>query len=102
EHRMVTLAHAAIEGWQWPAMVMDFTVDEAVDMSRFGSGMNIHVEIRREDNNFVISQVHIPDMDPDNVQPTDAMEHSDLESMNHQEMDHSGMDHSEHQQEAGQ
>ena len=95
EHRMVTLAHAAIEGWQWPAMVMDFTVDEAVDMSRFGSGMNIHVEIRREDNNFVISQVHIPDMDPDNVQPTDAMEHSDLESMNHQEMDHSQMNHGE-------
>lgn len=75
EHRMVTLAHEAIEHWQWPAMEMDFTVDDSVDMSRLAGGMTIQVEIRRQDNKYRISQVQLPDKKPDDVLPTDKMDH---------------------------
>ena len=108
ENRMVILAHEAIENWQWPAMEMDFTVDEAVDLGQLTSGMNVHVEIQRDDNNnYRISQVHIPDAGATDTQSADAMEHSDHESMNYESMNHEDMnsvemDHRQHQQEGGQ
>lgn len=85
EHRMVSLAHEAIEDWQWPAMVMDFNVDEAVRLTLLNPGMEVHVEIKRDkDDNYRISQVHIPD----NQSGVDATEKA------------SGMDHSQHAQES--
>ncbi|TFH86476.1 efflux RND transporter periplasmic adaptor subunit [Billgrantia azerbaijanica] len=123
-HRMITLAHESIDAWQWPAMTMDFTVDQAVDMNPLKPGMNLHVQIHRGDGeNYSVGQVHIPDggttvvepelprsMDHDGA-PTDpnqhqgmnhdamAMDHSQHQGMNHDAM---VMDHSQHGQEDGQ
>lgn len=102
EQRMVTLAHEAIEDWQWPAMVMDFTVDQAVDMSRLDTGTNVHVEIRREDNKYVISQVHIPKVEAEDGSPVESVEPRGRDSMNLREMNNTEIDHSQHQQEPGQ
>lgn len=60
-HRMLTLEHEAIEAWQWPAMRMDFTVDEAVDLSLLETGMRVHVEITEDDEgNHRITGLHVP------------------------------------------
>jgi len=101
-HRMVTLAHEAIPSWQWPAMEMDFSVDDSVDLSRLVIGMGVHVEIRREGNNYLISQIRRPDAEPGGVQSTDGMEHSDHESISHQEMNQPEMDQNQDQREPGQ
>jgi Cu(I)/Ag(I) efflux system membrane fusion protein len=85
EHRMATLTHQAIAAWQWPAMTMDFTLDESVDMARLEAGMTVHVQIHKgDDGHYRISQVHIPDgkTGSDVHEATDPPQH---QGMNHQE-----------------
>lgn len=61
EHRMVTLEHDAIPEWQWPAMVMDFTVDERVDMALLKPGMRLQVQITKDGNdNYSVIGLQIP------------------------------------------
>jgi Cu(I)/Ag(I) efflux system membrane fusion protein len=83
-HRMVTLEHEAIADWQWPAMTMDFTVDEGVDMDALKAGMRLHVQISRDsDGNYQLTQVHIPDQESaDDAMPAE-MDHSQRDGMNH-------------------
>ncbi|WP_197470037.1 efflux RND transporter periplasmic adaptor subunit, partial [Oleiphilus sp. HI0117] len=90
EHRMLTLAHDAIDDWQWPAMTMNFTAAKNVDLQGLQSDMTLHVEITREgDNNYVISQIHRPDT------VTDDMPMADGESsISHDVLE---MDHNQHQ-----
>lgn len=59
-HRMVTLQHAPIPEWDWPEMVMDFTVSDAIDLANIEAGMNVHVEISRSaTNNLKVTEIHI-------------------------------------------
>jgi len=111
EHRMLTLAHDAIDDWQWPAKTMNFTAAKNVDLQGLQPDMTLHVEITREgDNNYVISQIHRPDAATEDMPISDGdqpmshngmeMDHSQHQSMNHDGMemdnDSMNMDHSQH------
>ncbi len=86
DHRMINVSHEAIEEWQWPKMTMDFIVAEQVAFSDLKAAMTLHIEItKNEDDQYVVSNVHIP-ASPAPNQKED------------QEMDHENMDHSEHNQ----
>lgn len=61
-HKMLTLAHAAIPEWDWPKMVMDFTATEAVDFTRLSAGLTLHVELTKTANgDYQVSSIHLPD-----------------------------------------
>ncbi|WP_163577038.1 efflux RND transporter periplasmic adaptor subunit [Halomonas faecis] len=86
-HRMVTLAHDAIEAWQWPAMNMDFSVDESIEMESLKSGMDIHVEIGEVgEGEYHVMAVHVE------ARPE---EESDMTEMNHDQ--HGGESESGHE-----
>ena len=90
EHRMLTLAHDAIDDWQWPAMTMDFAAAKDVDLEGLKPGMALHVEITREgDDRYVISQIHRPDAATDDMSMADDDQSPGHEGMN---MDHDSMD----------
>ena len=98
EHRMLTLAHDAIDDWQWPAMTMTFTASKNVDLQGLQPDMTLHVEITREgDNNYVISQIHRPDAATEDMPISDGdqpMSHNGMEMDHgqHQSMTHDGME----------
>ncbi|SEL21094.1 membrane fusion protein, Cu(I)/Ag(I) efflux system [Colwellia chukchiensis] len=61
-HQMLTLEHEAIPEWDWPAMVMDFSVADDVDFSDLYQGLSLHVEVTKTANgDYQISNLHIPD-----------------------------------------
>lgn len=61
-HRMMTVSHQAIKEWNWPAMKMDFTVAESVDISTLKPGINVRIEIQKsEDDKTQISKIHVSD-----------------------------------------
>lgn len=96
EHRMLTLAHDAIDDWQWPAMTMDFTAAKDVDLDGLKPGKALHVEITREgDDRYVISQIHRPDAVTDDMSMADDDQSAGHDGMN---MDNGimDMDHSQH------
>ncbi|WP_218352356.1 efflux RND transporter periplasmic adaptor subunit [Alteromonas lipotrueiana] len=63
-HRMVTIDHQPIEAWEWPQMVMDFTVGESVDINALEKGQSLHFEITRlAEGGFEITGVHIMSSD---------------------------------------
>jgi membrane fusion protein, copper/silver efflux system len=112
-HRMVTLDHQPIDAWKWPAMIMDFTVDESVDMERLRPGMDLHVQISKlDDKDYRLSAVHFPDdkaqieVSADPVGSRGATDHQD---MDHSEVDTGGddseeapaVDHSQHSAHSG-
>lgn len=58
--RKVTLTHKAIIEWDWPAMSMDFIVNENVDISLLKTGLSMHVEITQGENGkHILSNIHI-------------------------------------------
>ena len=60
ENRRVSLIHQAIDEWDWPAMSMDFTVSENVDISLLKAGLSMHVEITQGENGkYILSNIHI-------------------------------------------
>ena len=65
DHRMVTMTHQAIDEWDWPAMSMNFKVEESVDINQLTVGLTLHVEIAQAENGKnLISNIHImQDMD---------------------------------------
>jgi Cu(I)/Ag(I) efflux system membrane fusion protein len=91
--RMVTLNHEPIPDWNWPSMIMPFSVSSAVNINKLYKDQMLHVEVTIKGNNdFVITQVHIPDQaDSKNINK-EGMDHS---SKNHSEMNHSEMKHGE-------
>lgn len=93
EHRMATLAHEAIPDWQWPAMKMDFTIGDEVDMNALKQGMRLHVQISKDSKgDYRLTQVHIPEQQPDTTASTDA-EGIQQEKRDHSQMDHGRMSH---------
>ena len=64
-HRMVTAQHDAIAQWDWPAMTMDFTVAENVDFQQLREGLELHIEItRQDDGSYLITDIHIMNGEP--------------------------------------
>lgn len=59
DHRMLTIDHAPIEALGWPAMAMDFTVAEGVDLSGIEVGERIHFTLKKgADGRYVIGEIH--------------------------------------------
>ncbi|KMT66765.1 efflux RND transporter periplasmic adaptor subunit [Catenovulum maritimum] len=59
-HRMVNISHGPAEAWDWPEMVMDFTVAEKVDFDSLKSGQSLHFEVSKtEDGGYEITGIHI-------------------------------------------
>ncbi len=60
-HRMLHVDHAAIPGRSRPMMTMDFTLDDALDVSPLASGVLLHIEISKPDGGGdVVINIHIP------------------------------------------
>ncbi|EOD53273.1 copper/silver resistance periplasmic protein, partial [Aeromonas molluscorum 848] len=47
-NRTLGVSHHPIPEWQWPAMEMDFSVAEGVDMSQLGKGQTLHLQVEQE------------------------------------------------------
>jgi membrane fusion protein, copper/silver efflux system len=63
-HRMITVSHQPIPEWDWPAMKMDFTVADHLDFSALKTGLSLHVELSKVDQDqIVVSAIHVPNAD---------------------------------------
>ncbi len=60
DHGMLTLRHQAIPEWEWPEMVMDFSTANDVDLSGVEKDMTVHVQIRKEGDEYPVVAVHMP------------------------------------------
>lgn len=49
-HGMLTLEHEPIESLGWPAMTMDFTTVEGVDLSNIKADQSVHFELKKQGN----------------------------------------------------
>ncbi|MED5523711.1 MAG: efflux RND transporter periplasmic adaptor subunit [Pseudomonadota bacterium] len=106
DHRMVSLEHEAIPDWQWPAMTMDFTVAEAVNMDALKQGMRLHVQITQDTRgDYLLTQVHIPNEQQASDAKPAGMDHGQHGGMDHGDMsmpehsEHQGMSHGDQEQE---
>ena len=57
DHGMLTLEHDPIEALGWPAMTMDFTVAEGVDISLFKPGDRVRFTLKKEGDGWRISAI---------------------------------------------
>ena len=77
DHRMATLEHEPIPDWDWPAMTMDFMVEEGVSMEDLEPGMRLHVQIVNDSGgDYRLSQVHIPGEGSSGDTESSEMDHS--------------------------
>ncbi|WP_295898816.1 efflux RND transporter periplasmic adaptor subunit [uncultured Vibrio sp.] len=47
DHRMLTINHQPVPEWDWPGMVMNFTIADGVDMSSLANGQMIDFEMQK-------------------------------------------------------
>ncbi|WP_423840634.1 efflux RND transporter periplasmic adaptor subunit [Vibrio mytili] len=47
DHRMLTINHQPVPEWDWPGMVMNFTLGEGVEMNGLNKGQAIEFEIQK-------------------------------------------------------
>ncbi|WP_414828263.1 efflux RND transporter periplasmic adaptor subunit [Alteromonas sp. H39] len=67
-HRMATISHAPVPEWDWPAMTMDFTVDDNVDIEALSNAVSLHMEMTQSaDGNYRITGIHIMTTKDDNT-----------------------------------
>ncbi|CAO1667718.1 Membrane fusion protein, Cu(I)/Ag(I) efflux system [Halomonas sp. NYA30] len=63
DHGMVTLSHAPIAVWEWPAMSMNFQAADTVSLEQLKAGMDVHVEIERvAEDEYLLRDVHVDDV----------------------------------------
>ena len=48
--RKITIKHGAIKSLGWPAMTMDFAVNEEIDLTAFNAGMRVNFTLVRAAN----------------------------------------------------
>lgn len=59
--RRVNISHGAIKPWDMPAMTMNFTVADSVDISTLKTHVTLHLEITRDrKKQLTVTDVHIP------------------------------------------
>lgn len=86
-NRTLMVSHQPIPEWQWPAMEMEFTVAEGVDISKLTEGQTLHLQVMQEGDEYRITTIHqeqTPSSDDVTKPATDEMEKME------------GMDHSQH------
>lgn len=58
--RVLTIEHEPVDAWDWPAMTMDFAVDESVSLKQVMTGQSLHFEVTRSQNGaLIITGIHI-------------------------------------------
>ncbi|WMS86729.1 efflux RND transporter periplasmic adaptor subunit [Pleionea litopenaei] len=65
QSRTVKASHPSIDEWDWPAMTMNFEVDNAVDFSLLSAGKIIHAQLSERavqgEQSYLITDIHIMD-----------------------------------------
>ncbi len=56
--KMVNLKHKAIDELGWPAMTMDFTVADDVDLSTLSVNENVMFQLEERDDKYLITSIH--------------------------------------------
>lgn len=56
--RTLMVAHQPIPEWQWPAMEMEFTVADGVDISKLAEGQSLHLQVIQEGDEYRITTIH--------------------------------------------
>ncbi|WP_287147316.1 efflux RND transporter periplasmic adaptor subunit [Aeromonas sp.] len=57
-NRTLMVAHQPIPEWQWPAMEMEFTVADGVDIARLAQGQSLHLQVMQEEDEYLITTIH--------------------------------------------
>ncbi|MFQ2057144.1 efflux RND transporter periplasmic adaptor subunit [Aeromonas veronii] len=83
-NRTLMVSHQPIPEWQWPAMEMEFTVADGVDISKLVEGQTLHLQVMQEGDEYRITNIN---QEKATATDGDAKHASD-------EME--GMDHSQH------
>lgn len=85
-NRTLTVSHQPIPEWQWPAMEMDFTVADDVDMTKLASGQTLHLQVEQQGNEYRITSIHIEDAPANSAAPAND-DMTDMEGMDHSQHD---------------
>ncbi|MFM1685399.1 efflux RND transporter periplasmic adaptor subunit [Aeromonas salmonicida] len=56
--RTLMVAHQPIPEWQWPAMEMEFTVADGVNISKLAEGQSLHLQVMQEGDEYRITTIH--------------------------------------------
>lgn len=56
--RTLMVAHQPIPEWQWPAMEMEFTVADDVDISQLAAGQTLHLQVMQQGDEYRITTIH--------------------------------------------
>lgn len=68
QHSLINVSHQAIPAWNWPAMTMDFYVDESIAIEQFAITQTLNIEIMKDsDGDYVITAVKALDEMLDNI-----------------------------------
>ncbi|KMK95410.1 copper transporter [Aeromonas enteropelogenes] len=86
--RTLGISHQPIPEWQWPAMEMDFTVADGVDLSQLKPNQTLHLQVEQEGDEYRIIQIHVEDKPAADKPMKEAK--GEMPGME-------GMDHSQHQ-----
>ena len=82
DQKMLTLVHEPIPEWDWPEMIMDFIVADAVDFSLLKEGLSLHVELTKTaSGDYQVSNIHIPNETPSAVKS--SIEETPVDHSNH-------------------
>ncbi|EGU30752.1 hypothetical protein VIBRN418_16998 [Vibrio sp. N418] len=58
DHRMVTINHQPVEAWNWPGMVMNFTLHPSLDIAALKQGQSIDFEMEKSaQGDYLITQI---------------------------------------------
>ncbi|MDM5139636.1 efflux RND transporter periplasmic adaptor subunit [Aeromonas bestiarum] len=85
-NRTLTVSHQPIPEWQWPAMEMDFTVADDVDMTKLASGQTLHLQVEQQGDEYRITNIHIEDAPANSAAPAND-DMTDMEGMDHSQHD---------------
>lgn len=85
-NRTLTVSHQPIPEWQWPAMEMDFTVADGVDMTKLASGQTLHLQVAQQGDEYRITSIHIEDAPANSAAPAND-DMTDMEGMDHSQHD---------------
>jgi Cu(I)/Ag(I) efflux system membrane fusion protein len=61
EKRSLNAQHEAIPEWSWPAMTMDFTLDEWVEIDEIPLNKPVHLEISKEGQRYLVTDFYAAD-----------------------------------------
>jgi len=68
----INLQHGAIKDLGWPAMTMDFIIDENLDTSGLAVGDEVMFELEERDDRYLIKSIHKMSAEMDNKNSSDG------------------------------